>query len=178
MLLANSLLSQPQPGPDPAASAAGFAAQSILAALGSVQFVSNVIFAWLVLQEKVMVAAARLGAPALAPSSACTQSRASHLLAAVQATRRVCAATGCIVLGCIILVTFGNHQSTTLTVQDMLKYYERCGHPALLIATFPAKRVLSCLCWRSPVYISYLVVMGVTVVGMLLVYRRGSQKLA
>ena len=32
---------------------AGFAAQSILAALGSVQFVSNVLFAWLVLQEKV-----------------------------------------------------------------------------------------------------------------------------
>ena len=43
----------------------------------------------------------------------------------VQATQRVCAATGCIVLGCIILITFGNHQSTTLTVQDMLQYYER-----------------------------------------------------
>ena len=43
----------------------------------------------------------------------------------LQATQRVCAATGCIVLGCIILITFGNHQSTTLTVQDMLQYYER-----------------------------------------------------
>ena len=45
----------------------------------------------------------------------------------VQATRRVCAATFCIVLGCIILVTYGNHQSVTLTVQDMLTYYERCS---------------------------------------------------
>ena len=31
----------------------GFAAQSLLAALGSVQFVSNVIFAYFVLKEKV-----------------------------------------------------------------------------------------------------------------------------
>ena len=30
----------------------------------------------------------------------------------------------------------------------------------------------------SPVYISYLVIIGVTVVAMLLVYRKGSQKLA
>ena len=33
---------------------AGFAAQSLLAALGSVQFVSNVFFASFVLKEKVM----------------------------------------------------------------------------------------------------------------------------
>lgn len=32
---------------------AGFAAQSLLAALGSVQFVSNVFFAWFVLHERV-----------------------------------------------------------------------------------------------------------------------------
>lgn len=32
---------------------AGFAAQSLLAALGSIQFVSNVVFAWFVLHERV-----------------------------------------------------------------------------------------------------------------------------
>lgn len=31
----------------------GFAAQSLLAALGSIQFVSNVVFGWLVLHEQV-----------------------------------------------------------------------------------------------------------------------------
>ena len=34
---------------------AAFAAQSLLAALGSVQFVSNVFFAYFVLQEKVSI---------------------------------------------------------------------------------------------------------------------------
>ena len=34
---------------------AGFAAQSLLAALGSIQFVSNVVFAWFVLHERVCV---------------------------------------------------------------------------------------------------------------------------
>ena len=37
----------------PHARSFGFAAQSLLAALGSVQFVSNMIFASLVLKEKV-----------------------------------------------------------------------------------------------------------------------------
>ena len=35
------------------AACAGFAAQSLLAALGSIQFVSNVFFAWFVLHERV-----------------------------------------------------------------------------------------------------------------------------
>ncbi len=35
------------------ATIAGFAAQSLLAALGSIQFVSNVFFAWFVLHERV-----------------------------------------------------------------------------------------------------------------------------
>ena len=38
---------------------AGFAAQSLLAALGSIQFVSNVVFAWFVLHERVCVYARR-----------------------------------------------------------------------------------------------------------------------
>lgn len=44
----------------------GFAAQSILAALGSVQFVSNVVFAWFVLQEKVRLLWEELGRLSLA----------------------------------------------------------------------------------------------------------------
>ena len=43
-----------------------------------------------------------------------------------QVTRRVLAATLCIVTGCGLLVHFGNHQSQTLTVSDMLEYYARC----------------------------------------------------
>ncbi len=35
------------------AGVAGFAAQSLLAALGSIQFASNVLFAWFVLHERV-----------------------------------------------------------------------------------------------------------------------------
>ena len=38
---------------------AGFAAQSLLAALGSIQFVSNVVFAWFVLHERVCTYARR-----------------------------------------------------------------------------------------------------------------------
>ena len=39
---------------------AGYAAQSILAAIGCIQFISNVVFAWLVCQEKVSQSAAGL----------------------------------------------------------------------------------------------------------------------
>ena len=160
---------------------AGFAAQSILAALGSVQFVSNVLFAWLVLQEKVgMSAHARRRLAGLGKPPALSRMRALTRTCPVsQATRRVCAATGCIVLGCVVLVTFGNHQSTMLTVQEMLGYYERWRPgpaPGLLSLPGPAGAEACVGC--SPVYITYLVVMAVVVVSMLLVYRRGSQKLA
>ncbi|KAK9824316.1 hypothetical protein WJX72_009403 [[Myrmecia] bisecta] len=99
----------------------GFAAQSLLAALGSIQFVSNVIFSKLVLGEK--------------------------------ASKRVLMATACIVGGCILLVSFGNHQSQTLTVEDMLHNY------------------------RSAVYIVYLVLLAISVVAFYLVYRFGKRKL-
>jgi hypothetical protein len=42
------------------ATIAGFAAQSLLAALGSIQFVSNVFFAWFVLHERVCLLATLL----------------------------------------------------------------------------------------------------------------------
>lgn len=43
----------------------------------------------------------------------------------VQATNKVLAATACIVGGCLLLVIFGNHTSDTLTVKDMIEYYDR-----------------------------------------------------
>ena len=43
----------------------------------------------------------------------------------LQATNKVLAATGCIVGGCLLLVVYGNHMSDTLTVADMIQYYDR-----------------------------------------------------
>lgn len=51
----------------------------------------------------------------------------ANICHAVQVTNKVLAATACIVGGCSILVVFGNHTSDTLTVTDMIKYYDRCG---------------------------------------------------
>ena len=101
---------------------AGFAAQSLLAALGSIQFVSNVFFASAVLGEKVR---------GLNLSQRWQYKYLVHPILvytfqhAVQVTRRVLFATTCIVIGCVLLVSFGNHQSQTLTVSDMLSYYAR-----------------------------------------------------
>jgi magnesium transporter len=71
----------------------GFAAQSLLAALGSVQFVSNVFFARFVLHEAI--------------------------------TPRVLGATALIVVGCVLLVSFGNHQSELLTAQELMNNYKK-----------------------------------------------------
>ena len=71
----------------------GFAAQSLLAALGSVQFVSNVFFARFVLKEVI--------------------------------TPRVVGATALIVLGCVLLVSFGNHQSDLLTAAELMENYRK-----------------------------------------------------
>jgi len=71
----------------------GFAAQSLLAALGSIQFVSNVVFARFVLREVI--------------------------------TPRVLGATALIVVGCILLVSFGNHQSDLLTTSQLMANYRK-----------------------------------------------------
>eukprot|EP00798_Chlamydomonas_sp_ICE-L_P030364 gene30364-35369_t len=97
----------------------GFAAQSLLAALGSIQFVSNVIFAAFVLKEKI--------------------------------TKAVLIATGCILLGCMLLVIFGNHSSEAYTADDLLAFY------------------------GGPVYIAYLIFAGAAVVGTYLLYLRGTK---
>jgi drug/metabolite transporter (DMT)-like permease len=71
----------------------GFAAQSLLAALGSVQFLSNVVFARFVLHEAI--------------------------------TPRVLCATALIIVGCILLVSFGNHQSELLTAAQLMNNYKK-----------------------------------------------------
>lgn len=70
---------------------AGFAAQSLLAALGVVQFLSNMVFARFLNKERI--------------------------------TRRVMMATALVVTGCILLVSFGNHESPVLTAHDLLDLY-------------------------------------------------------
>ena len=75
----------------------GFAAQSLLAALGSVQFVSNVVFARFVLGERV--------------------------------TWRVLGATALIVVGCVLLVSFGSHASDLLRASQLVRNY---GNPAYI----------------------------------------------
>ncbi|KAL3149128.1 hypothetical protein ABBQ32_001966 [Trebouxia sp. C0010 RCD-2024] len=99
----------------------GFAAQSLLAALGSIQFVSNVVFAWFVLHER--------------------------------ADRRVVVATAMIVVGCVVLVVFGNHQSKPLTTQELMHLF------------------------KDDVYIAYLAWLVTTAGIAYLVYRYGTRKL-
>ncbi|KAI8469173.1 MAG: magnesium transporter [Monoraphidium minutum] len=98
----------------------GYAAQSLLSAIGCVQFVSNVIFASLVLKEQV--------------------------------TRSVLLATACIVAGCVLLVSFGDHSSATFTAHDLLALYS------------------------EPVYISYLSLSGAAVVGCYMLYHVGRRR--
>jgi hypothetical protein len=52
-----------------------------------------------------------------------------NLPPALQVTKRVLTATLCIVIGCVLLVSFGNHESQTLTVADMLSFYARLAYP-------------------------------------------------
>lgn len=101
---------------------AGFAAQSLLAALGSIQFVSNVIFAWFVLHERVRVYAGHCQCSCLCHTTCVTCTGMYH----VQADRRVIIATAMIVVGCIVLVVFGNHQSAPLTTQELLRLFKKC----------------------------------------------------
>lgn len=41
----------------------------------------------------------------------------------LQSNMRVFLATALIVVGCVVLVAFGNHQSAALTVDQLLAYY-------------------------------------------------------
>jgi magnesium transporter len=75
-----------------------FAAQSLLSALGSVQFISNVAFSKFVNKEKI--------------------------------SRFVLAGTLVIVAGCVLLVSFGNHESPTYTAAELQELYK---HPGIII---------------------------------------------
>ena len=100
---------------------AGFAAQSLLAALGSVQFVTNVIFAHYLLHERVCLIShlcTNLPLQPRSPPKCC--------YAMLQASDRVMLATGIVMTGCVILVCSGDHQSKMLTVDDMIRLYRRC----------------------------------------------------
>jgi hypothetical protein len=81
----------------------GFAAQSLLAAIGSAQFVSNAVFSRVVLGER----------PA--------RPTASYL------------ATGVIVAGCCLLVAFGSHASRSYTVPELLACYADPAYVAYVV---------------------------------------------
>lgn len=42
----------------------------------------------------------------------------------LQADRRVVVATAMIVVGCVVLVVFGNHQSKPLTTQELMHLFK------------------------------------------------------
>lgn len=71
-----------------------FAAQSLIAALGSVQLIANLFLSRWVSREPVSV--------------------------------RIWAATAIIVVGGVLLVAFGNHESPTYTVANLLSFYSGC----------------------------------------------------
>lgn len=50
---------------------------------------------------------------------------AAALAAAAQVTKRVVFATAVVCTGCVLLVSFGNHESPTLSTHDMLELYSK-----------------------------------------------------
>jgi drug/metabolite transporter (DMT)-like permease len=92
--------------------------QSLLAALGSVQFVSNVVFAYLVLKETVTERYAfsftNLEMLQNFSSNNVHQYLIPFLMGSVaHVSRRTLYATVFIVVGNVFLVSFGNHQSAS-----------------------------------------------------------------
>ena len=77
-----------------------FAAQSLLSALGSVQFLSNVAFSRLVNKEPITI--------------------------------WVYVGTAVIIVGCVLLVAFGNHESPTFTASELMELYNSPGTIAYL----------------------------------------------
>lgn len=72
-----------------------FAAQSLLSALGCIEFVSNVAFSKFVNKEKI--------------------------------SRFVLAGTVVIVAGCVVIVSFGSHESPTYTASELQELYKNPG---------------------------------------------------
>lgn len=79
-----------------------FAAQSLLAALGSIQFVSNVIFAKVVNKERL--------------------------------NPWILLGTVVVVIGCVLLVAFGSHESPSFTAEELMDLYSNPAYIAYLCA--------------------------------------------
>lgn len=130
----------------------GFAAQSLLAALGSIQFVSNVLFGWLVLHEQVCFMPTMLSCRhrfVSLPTMLSYRHRfvefppcchtdivllhyppCSHTFH--QVTRQILTATTLIIGGCVTLMVYGNHESPVLSVAQLLSLYHRPAYIAYL----------------------------------------------
>ena len=98
-----------------------FAAQSLLAALGSIQFVSNVVFSKVVNKESL--------------------------------NPWILVGTVVVVIGCVLLVVFGSHDSPSFTAQELMDLYS------------------------NPAYIAYLCAAGVLCVCSYLVYKFGKRRI-
>ncbi len=97
-----------------------FAAQSLLAALGSIQFVSNVIFSKVVNKETL--------------------------------NPWILVGTVVVVIGCILLVLFGSHESPSFTAQELMDLYS------------------------NPAYIAYLCAAGALCIASYLMYQFGKRR--
>jgi hypothetical protein len=95
-----------------------FAAQSILAALGSVQFVANVVFASTVLGEKVTPHVSEAISPSPSPALSSPRPPPSP-----QITWLILLSTLCIIGGCLVLVLFGDHSNVAYTVDQLIALY-------------------------------------------------------
>ena len=113
---------------------AGFAAQSLLAALGVVQFLSNMVFARF-LNNEAITRCARMPPPlhrlprgirAAAQEKGGPHPRVYFLsISPLAPCRRVMFATALVVTGCILLVSFGNHESPIVTGSELLDLYSK-----------------------------------------------------
>lgn len=137
---------------------AGYAAQSLLAAIGCVQFVSNVVFAALVLKEKVRPGVVVQQQQPTTTTCACMVLAALQphppprpAAARAQVSRGVLAATALIVAGCVLLVSGGSHASEKFTYKELLRLY---GQPA---------------------YVAYMCLTGATVVAAYAAYWLGQR---
>ena len=123
----------------------GFAAQSLLAALGSVQFVSNVVFARLVLKEAVTWRV--LCATALIVTGESKQVPFSFKERGEKAREEENGETKrdgnfkkngkkLFFIGCVLLVTFGNHGSELLSAKQLMKAYSNPAYIIYLVLMF------------------------------------------
>ncbi len=101
---------------------AAFAAQSLLAALGSLQLVANVFFAYLVNQEPVSWSQAGLLS---AYTHVLERQERVYPSQPWQVTLVIILSTLCIIGGCILLVVFGNRSSETYTVANLIDLFKK-----------------------------------------------------